>query len=234
MAIFPHIETDLIVQVNDRFRISAEKSFISPDETAVTDVLITPEIGESAISVFDSNSKNWFLDWEYSTDGIKVVTLEVVNAGGSQSRTFSITALTEEQDKLFSSDQNLVEEESDILRYVPKGRNTFKFQHRAAQTRMLEDLYRIGITDIQGNKLTKDAVLDIDEVREWSKFLTLQLIFADLSTTPSDQFAIERDRYKMEALEGRHKSVLKLDKNGDGEISGSEVEDITTRYLSRR
>ena len=116
---------------------------------------------------------------------------------------------------------------------VPDGRNTFKYVHREAQTQILEDIYRLGITDISGDRLTKDAVLDVEEVRQWSKFLTLQLIFNDISTEVEDKFKKLSDYYKKWALESRHKAVLKLDLNGDGNTDSQEGVDITWRRLDR-
>jgi hypothetical protein len=234
MAIFPNIETDTLVQVNDRFRILAEKSFITQDETPITAVNITPELGGPTIDVFDNSQKNWFLDWEYATDGTKLITLELVNGGGSQFKTFSVEAITEADDRLFSTDQDLAEEESDILRFVPKGRNTFKYAHRNAQKQILDYLYRIAVTDIDRNKITKEAIVDLEEVREWSKFLTLKLIFADLVSTPNDHFSLERDRYMIAASESANKAIFKLDLDGDGTVESSETVNLTNRPIILR
>jgi len=233
MAIFPNIETDSVVQVNDKFRISAEKTFQSQDETQITDVEIEPEAGAGFISGMDTNPKNWILDWEYSTDGTKVITLRITNGGGSQSKTASIVVLTEANDKLFSDDNDLVEWESDIKRYVPKGRNTFKYVHREAQTQILEYLYRIGVVSSTGVRLTKDSIIDIEEVRQWSKFKVLKIIFNDVSTVVGDKFEQLSSRYMGYAQEAGHKAILKLDLNGDGNADSTENVDLTWRRLDR-
>lgn len=233
MAIFPHIETDEVVQTNDKFRISAIKSYQSPDETAITDVEIEPEAGNGFISVFNTNQKNWYLDWEYATDGDKVVTLRITNGGGSQSKTFTVSALTEANDKLFSNDQDLVGHEADILNYVPAGRNTFKYVHREAQKQILEDIYRLGIVGSSNNRLTKSEIIDIEEVRQWSKFLVLELIFKDVSTSVGDKFDQLSGLYKSWALESRHKAILKIDLNGDAVLDSTEGIDMTWRRLKR-
>ena len=233
MAIFTNIEVDSIIQVDDKIRISAVKTYQSPDETAITSVTIEPEVGAGPIEVFSSNQKNWFLDWEYSTDGTKVIELVITNGGGSQSKTLSVSVLTEADDKLFSSDSDLTSHEADILNYVPAGRNTFKYVHREAQKQILEDIYRLGIVGTGNQKLGKDAIVDIEEVRQWSKFFVLQLIFRDVSTSVGDKFEQLSEMYKMCALESRHKSILKIDLNGDAVLDSTEGIDITWRRLKR-
>lgn len=233
MAIFPFIESDSVEQVDDKLRIDASKSFVSKDEAAITAVEIEPEAGNGYISVFDSNPKNWYLDWEYATEGDKTVTVRVTTDGAPVSKTKTITVLSEADDKLFSSDEDLQKHETDVLKYVPSGRNTFKYAHREAQTQILEDLFRIGITNISGQKLTKDAVVDVDEVKEWSRFLTLQFIYNDLSNQVGDIFSQKSEQYKSWALESRQKSILKLDINGDGNVDSTEGVDMTWRRLRR-
>ncbi len=233
MAIFPFIEVGDIEQVNDKIRISGIKSFVSKDEADVTEIEIEPEASAGFISVFNSNSKNWFLDWEYATDGTKVISIRVTTDGAPITKTESIELLTEDDDKLFSVDDDLQVHETDILGFVPVGRNTFKYAHREAQTQIIEDIYRIGITDIFGDKLTKAAFIDVDEVKEWSRFLTLQMIYSDISNAVGDIFAFKRDQYKGWALESRHKAIMKLDLNGDATLDSTESVDITWRRLVR-
>lgn len=233
MAIFPFIEVGETEQVDDKLRISAAKSFAAKDENAITEVEIEPESGAGFISVFESNQKNWFLDWEYATDGTKTISVRVTTDGAPVTQTKDIEILTESDDKLFSTDDDLFRHESDILEFVPKGRNTFKYVHREAQTQILEDIYRMGIVDISGDRLTKASILDIEEVREWSKFLTLELIFKDVSNAIGDIFQQKSNLYKQWALESRHKSILKIDLNGDSTTDSREGVDITWRRLER-
>jgi hypothetical protein len=59
--IFPLVESEPIVQVSDKTRLSAVKSFKSNDEPAISLVEIEPESGSGFINVTGSpiNSKNW-------------------------------------------------------------------------------------------------------------------------------------------------------------------------------
>ena len=234
MSLFPFIECGDTEQVFDKMRINASKSFAGKDETsAITAVEIEPEAGAGFISVFDSNKKNWFLDWEYATDGDKVISCRVTTDGAPVVSTKTITILTQADDNLFATDDDLYRSETDILSFVPDGRNTFKYSHRYCQVQILEDLYRIGITDISGNKLTPAAVVNIDEVRQWSRFLALELIYLDVSNAVDDIFQQKSNIYKGWALESRQKAIMKLDFNGDSVITGDEQTDMWWRRIRR-
>lgn len=234
MAIFPYIELKSTVeQVNDRLRIDVSKSFADKSEAAISNIEVEADTGSGYISVFDSKQSNWFLDWEYATAGTKTVGCRVTTDGSPTIRTIQLEVLSSADDKLFSDDSDLVLIETDILKYVPEGRNSFKYVHRLAQTQILEDLYRIGVTNTSGDKLTKDAVVDIEEVRQWSRFLAMQFIFLDVSNAIGDIFQQKSDIYKSWALESRHKAIMKLDLNGDGNLDSTEDLDITWRRLRR-
>lgn len=67
MALFPHLEIEDKLQVNDKTRLDGTKSFVSKGGDAITDVTVQPGADGSAITVFDTSSDNWFLDWEFKT-----------------------------------------------------------------------------------------------------------------------------------------------------------------------
>jgi hypothetical protein len=77
MAIFGVLESDPIVQVSDKIRLKADRSFVSKDEAAITLVEIEPVAGNGFIDVTGSSSSDWYLDWSYSTDGTAVTSLRI-------------------------------------------------------------------------------------------------------------------------------------------------------------
>lgn len=233
MAIFPHIRVESVVQVNDRIRIDATRSYTTKDEAAVSLVEIEPEAGFGFIDVTGANIKDWFLDFQFATDGTKSISVRVTTDGAPSTVSKDIVCLTKAEDNLFSEDQDLTVHESDILRYVRSGRNSFKNKHRESQRLIMEHLYKIGVVGKNGTKLTKASVVDVEEVKDWSKFLTLSLIFADQSTVPGDFFEAKSDNYLQMAEDARHRSIIKLDFNGDGNLDRSESLDITWRRLRR-
>ena len=67
MSLFAVVDFEEEVQVGDKTRIDCTKSFHSKATTAITTLTVTPQIGGSATSVFDSADQDqWFLDWVYS------------------------------------------------------------------------------------------------------------------------------------------------------------------------
>jgi len=234
MAIFPHIDTEDIIQVNDKLRIDASKSIASKGESAITLVEVEPEAGSGFIDITGTSFRDWYLDWEYATDGTKTISLRITTDGLPTSETLDIECVTEVDDKLFASDYDLEVYENDIRKWVQPGRNTFKNIHRLAQTDILEWLYRNGYTARDGEKLTLDAILDTEEVREWSIFLALSFIFETLSNSVGDIFEQKARGYRSRMLTARRRSILRLDLNGDGVGSVFEGYNLITKDLVRR
>jgi len=232
MAIFPVIECDDVIQANDKFRVSASKTYVTKDESAIEEIEIDPGDGVFR-SVFEGGVKQWWLDFQHDTTGDKTVAVRVTTDGSPATTTKTVTVLSAAEDKLFSTDQDLVSIESDILKYVPEGRNSFKYKHREAQKEILEWLWTNGFRLYSGQRITKDEVLDLEEVRFWSKYLTFRLIYKDLSNQVDDIFDKKAKRYENDEHKWRQKSVLKLDLNQDGESSVYESFDMTTRNLVR-
>lgn len=74
MPIFPHLDLEAKVQVNDRTRFDASKSFITNNETGFSSIQIRPSADEIAYEVYDADVRNRFLDWEYDAMKIDVDT----------------------------------------------------------------------------------------------------------------------------------------------------------------
>ena len=64
---FPRLLTEKKVQVNDRTRIDASKSF---GFDTIDLIEIRPEVGADLITV-DGRDTDAFLDWQYATPGNK-------------------------------------------------------------------------------------------------------------------------------------------------------------------
>lgn len=66
---FPVLDLENIVQLNDKTRLSAIKSFISKDADEAdefTNLLIKPEASAAAIDVMDADRRERYLDWVYT------------------------------------------------------------------------------------------------------------------------------------------------------------------------
>lgn len=228
--IFPVLELENIIQVNDKTRLDGVKSFQSPDEPVITLVEIEPESASGFIDV----TEKLYLDWQYATEGTKTVTIRVTNSGGSNTYVKTIEAISVADDKLFSNDGQLVANEPDVLNFVQAGRSSFLNVHRTAQTRILAWLDENKIYDINGDRLTKENVIDKEEVTEWSKFLTLKIIFEGLSNNVGDIFHEKSLGYEKLANASRNRGAIRLDLNNDGVITKGENSDLRSVLLVRR
>lgn len=234
MAIFPKIENEATLQENDKTRLDATKTFVSKDEAAVTLVRIRPDAAGSFIDVTGSSSQDWFLDWQYSSAGSYVVTVEVTTDGSPITFTSNIEVITAVDDNLFSTDEQLKTHEDDILNWVRNGRSTFLDKHRMAQTRILAYLDEQRIWKPDGTRFVKADVVDILEVQEWSKFETLAIIFEGLSNDVEDIFSVKADKYRRLRDGARSRSSLRLDLNSDSVLENTEVIDIRSAEMVRR
>ena len=228
MAIFPNLFTDPTVQVADRIRLDANQSFVSGEATSISLVRIKPSASDAFIDV----TGNRYLDWAYSTDGDKTVTVEVTTDGSPVTKDFTVSVVTEESDKLFSFDADLIAYESEIHRYLPAGRSSFKYVHRSAQDRILKYLDEHRVWDKDGNRLTKAAITDIEEVRDWSKFMVLMLINENNSNQVDDLFSEKAALYKSMMVAARNRAALRLDRDGDGSTD-EDIKDMRAFVLRR-
>lgn len=245
MAVFGVIKTEELVQVADKTRISCVDTYKTPGEQDYFKVEIEPESGAGFFDVTGLLSalefeKGWYLDWQYGTDGDKTITLKVTTTDGApvpvlteHTFTKTLTVITEADDKLFSTDEMLTSVVSDILRWIPEGRNSFKREHREAQKRILSWLDENGFKDTSGNKLTKDSIVDVSEVREWSKYLTLMIIYDGISNAIDDVFQQQARRFESLSVTARNRKYLRVDYTGDGTVSTGEKYAQTTVKLVR-
>ena len=233
--IFPNLQLENVVQINDKTRLDSTKSFISKDEAAVTLVEVEAEAGSGFVTVGAPGlAKDWFIDWQYATAGTKTVTARITTSGAPVTTTSTLSVLSVVDDALFSYDSDLTALEHDILKWVPAGRNTFKNYHRKAQALIMAWLDENGYTDVDGARLTKLAFVDKEEVRYWSTALTLSLIFSSISNAVDDIFMQKYKQYESMALSHRNRLILRLDADGDSVIDTNEGINVRTLDLVRR
>ena len=222
MAIFPNLELEKKLQVNDKTRLDASKSFVSKGEAAISLVEIEPEAAAGFVDVTGLEAADRFLDWEYATDGTKTVSIRVTTDGAPVTSTKTIEVVTVVADKLFSLDADLIMIESDVLKYVRPGRNSFLDYHRRAQERILAYLDENAYVDRDGNKLTLASILDVSEFAEWSKFLVLSFVFRDFSNSIDDVLDQKSRFYEGRAVTSRGKLRYRMDLDLDGTIGDNE------------
>lgn len=137
-------------------------------------------------------------------------------------------------DALFSDDSMLRASEPDILKWTPDGYNSWNYVHRESQELIIAWLDEKGMVNSDGKKFVKADIVDIEEFRQWSKFMTLRIIFEGLSNAVDDIFAQKAIKYG--SLESQHKNraLIRIDIDGDGKIDNSEHVRIHSVDLFRR
>ena len=236
MAIFGNLKLENIVQVGDKTRLNAVDSFVSKDEAAITLIEVEPFSGLGFVDITAANSRDWFLDWQYEAAqaGTVTVSLRITTDGAPVTSTFDLTVLTAAEDNLYSADSDLTASESDILRFLPEGRNSFLNVHRDAQSIILAELDESGITNRDGSRLTKDQIVDVEEVNKWSRYLVLWLIMSDNSNAVDDIFNQKAMMYKDRANFHKERAFIRLDLNKDGDATPGEYQPIRSPYMDRR
>jgi len=235
MAIFPNLELEKMVQTGDKTRLDASKSFISKGEEAVTLVEIEPETGAGFITVTASNPKDWFLDWQYSgISRTETVTVRITTDDLPVTASRSLIIMTSADDGLFSSDSDLIMLEGDILKYVRPGRNSFLDFHRKAQETIVDWFNAKNYRRTDGTKIEKGDFLDVGEVTEWSKYLTLAYIFQDASNAVGDIFDVKSKQYESRSVSARERGIIRLDLNQDNVVGNFEGVNVRTLRLDRQ
>ena len=226
MAIFGNIHLEETAQVDDKIRIDSTRSY-TIGEAAISLMRIKSEDSGTYFTV----TSDKYLDWSYPTAGTKTVTLEITTDGAAHEFTKTIEVVTEANDRLWSSDADLVNHEPDIMNYLPEGKNSYINIHRLSRDRILDWLDEKRIWDDDGNRLT---AVDVDgtDIKGWSKYLTLQYVFEGLSNSIDDIFHEKGLRYKALAETAASRSVLRLDIDNDG--STDEKVNNMTGLLIRR
>lgn len=210
--IFPMLEFEPILQVEDMTRLDASKTFATPDEAAITLIEIQPSSSDDFYDV----TTNKYLDWLYLLDGDQIVTVRVTTNAAPVTKSFTIKTILEVDDKLFSTDLMLQEKEPEIMNYLRDGRSSYKDKHRAAQKLIMSYLNDIkGFTDSNGDRLTVAAVVDIEEVKEWSRYMVLRMIFQGLSNAVDDVFDKKSKTYEKYESLYQNKPIYQFDIDGD-------------------
>lgn len=232
--IFPKLTLETVLQIDDKTRLDASLCFITPDESEITNVEIKPDDASDYISVFvEFENEKWFLDWAYDTDGIKNVEVKVTTATGARSRFYQINVLSVEDDALFSNDTDLFPYEPELYRYLPVGKNSFIYAHRASQNKILAYLDEQRIWKSDKTRFSKQDIVDVEEFKRWSMFQTLLIIFESIQASSNDFFQEKRMEYEKEMRSARNRAALRLDVDGDGVVDEVPYTIRTARLFRR-
>lgn len=241
MPIFPILEMESKIQVNDKTRLNGTKSFKNLSTEEIKKVEIQPDADSDFYEVTnEGDSSLWFLDWVYATpaedEEIKTVTLKITDLDDAEhTATKDIEVVIAADENLFSNDAELVQLQSDIMKYVSEGRSSHLEKHRAAQETIMEEIYKSGITSTNDEKLVPADVIDVAELKQWSKYLVLYMIYSDVSNAIDDIFDRKAKDYRSKAADWRDLSMnnLRIDYDKDGTQESGEQANFRTGRLYR-
>ena len=208
---FPILELENIVQIGDKTRLEGSESY-SAEFAKI-------EIAPDGVNFKDCTDAG-YLDWQFETAGTINIILRVTSESGSKEATKSILVVSSEADALYSTDEDFKGVESEIFRYLRKGRSSFLDKHREAKRQIIqalknENLIKIDATDLTGLAINAGALKD------WSKYLTLSLVFFDCNTGYGvggpEYFLAKAQSYKAAAELAKANAIRGLDTNADGE-----------------
>lgn len=74
MSVFSILDFEPEIQINDKTRLNAGKSFASKAVGDLVSITIRPGIAGSPIEVYAADPTNWFLDWSFSDTNIDIGT----------------------------------------------------------------------------------------------------------------------------------------------------------------
>lgn len=175
---------------------------------------------------------------EYTGDEVedvnKLITVEASDGGGSETITQTLKIRSERADRLFSDDAMLAKHEPDLLKYIVTGRDSFKDMHRQAQTQIFDWMDKEGFVNVFNQKFTKANAILPDEFKQWSKFMTLRLIFDGVSNKNDDIFFNKARQYESMEKFYRDRAVIRLDIDNDGDTDLTEMIDTSNATVFRR
>jgi hypothetical protein len=231
--IFPKIINESIIQIGDKTRIDVSKSFVTPGSSAITMLEVSPDEATAAIDVFSVG----YLDWCYSGASASVITLLVTCDSSSSSIatiTSPITIIDAATDNLFSTDNDLIGYEGEILNYVREGRNSFLDKHRVMQSKILDELASAGIFKADGTRYAAADIVSHEDFKKWSMFGVLENIYEELSNQVDDIFSRKKAHYGSLKIDAKKRSTIALDLNADGTVESNEAINNFTGDLVRR
>ena len=224
------VKFEEIVQIDDMTMIDVSRTFATQDEGTLLSIKIKPDlVNFSSLEFTITNEKK--LKYAYNTSGEKTVSIEVQTSVSTKTITKTITALTVAEDRLFSNDSDLVKHENGIFKFLREGRTSYLDKHREAQNEILRHLDRERVTKKDGSKLTKLEIFDVEDVRDWSKYLVLYYILNSNKSEVGDVFDDKAKDYLQLSITSRASAMLRLDLDQDGAAENYDL--LSTRIFRR-
>lgn len=222
MSIFGVIKTDDKVFTGDQLRIDVSSSFLAPGLSFGT---VSHEISvDEGVTWFNVSAKK-SADWIFSTAGEQIISLRLTTSTATtQTFTKTVTVLDLTAQNLFSLDSDLYIIEPEIDQYLPKRWSSWNLVHLKAQEYIIDWLDEKKTFKRDGTKYGVSDILDLQEVKQWSTYKTLEFIYEGNSNIVGDISSIKRDKYRAMSDEKASRSQLSLNYSGDAADTEQRVD----------
>jgi len=227
--LFPKADVDKLVQNYDMFRIDASGSFYTEEEE-ITEFNIYPDYDNNPLLVYDKAAEDkdcWILDWAYKTEGTYKVRVEAKTATITEIIEYTVESITPAVDNLLSDDSDIYSFENELRRYIPAGRNSWKYMHRKAQEEILDYFYRNAILNPDGSKVERSQLIG-DKLNNWSTYEAILLIYQDIKTSNAEAFNEKISDYSLKRADARKRYLIEYDSNKDGNVDDEDSKIATT------
>jgi len=162
----------------------------------------------------------------------KNITVSATDGVDTEAVIQKLSLYSVEGDALYSTDYDLTTKKSDILKWVREGRNSFLKFHREAQEEIIDFFRGKGFANIYNDPLRVKDFVKPQDLKQWSTFLTLRLIFDDLSNSVDDIFEREAREFESREMKLRDR-YIRVDLDEDGKADPGEAINITSGRLFR-
>lgn len=229
---FGIIKCDERVMTGDKIRIDCSESFLPPGVSFKSP--ISHEISmDNEVTWYNITAKK-MVDWIFMTAADKTISLRLTDSTDAQEIfTKDIKILDLTLQKLFSNDSDLYALEPEIDAYLPKKWSSWNIVHLKSQEYIMDWLDEKRIFKSDGIKYVVDDLLDLQEVKQWSTYKTLEFIFEGNSNVVGDISSVKRDKYRELANEKSTKSQLALNVTGGATVEAPERIDLHTIRIFR-
>jgi hypothetical protein len=174
-------------------------------------------------------------DWAEQTIGSEAQYFLRISVSANVTPTMSIQGMN----IVFSDDQDLNGIYPGITQYLQPSEDSFILRHENSRDLIVQDIRNQGLRkkrELASYYENIDAwdFLEVEEVKNWSAYLTLANIFSSLQSNTTDLYKEKADDYEEKAEFYKAQFYLSIDKDGDGLKDNEEsANQITTKRLKR-
>jgi hypothetical protein len=217
------------VSNDNRLTISADQSFkLLPETGPNKNIQMLKHLGFRYDTGYSNSQTGYPVEY-----GQKKILADIGSPSGYDQTYKFINLYSKEGDRLFCENDDLRKHESDILKWVEDGRTSFLNVIRRSQQLIIEDFNKSGWTDISGKPLTKWSFDITENLRDWSIYQSLSIIFDDISNAVDDTFFKQARIYDGKSKEAKARFIaVDFSSKGDNKNPNLKSESVALNTVN--